>query len=98
MWRQGDVFIDRVQSIPRSAKVRPNLTLAEGEITGHAHRVADSSTATLYADEDDLYLEVTADTAVITHEEHGSVTLDRGAYRVWRQREYTPEEIRTVRD
>jgi hypothetical protein len=37
-------------------------------------------------------------TATLTHEEHAPVTLTTGYYRVWRQREYSPEEIRVVRD
>ena len=97
MWRQGDLLIERVRSVPPSATARPNLILAEGELTGHAHRINSGTAATLFADDDDLYLAV-EDEAVIVHEEHGAVTLDRGHYRVWRQREYSPGEIRTVRD
>jgi hypothetical protein len=41
---------------------------------------------------------VLADSATVTHEEHGPITLPRGTYRVWRQREYSPEAIRVVRD
>jgi hypothetical protein len=34
----------------------------------------------------------------VVHEEHRPITLTSGYYRVWRQREYSPEEIRVVRD
>jgi hypothetical protein len=34
----------------------------------------------------------------IIHEEHSPIPLARGFYRVWRQREYSPQEIRVVRD
>ena len=30
--------------------------------------------------------------------EHGPITLPRGTYRVWQQREYSPEAIRIVMD
>jgi hypothetical protein len=98
MWRQGDIFIARATNIPKEAKPRPGCVLAEGELTGHSHRVAEPGAARLHADAGSLYLEVLADSARVVHDEHGPVTLPRGVYRVWRQREYTPQAIRTVRD
>lgn len=67
-------------------------------MTGHSHRVADSATSRLYRHEAFLYLEVIAAGARVVHDEHSPIALDRGIYRVWRQREYSPEAIRTVRD
>jgi hypothetical protein len=98
LWRQGDIFIESVPAIPKAAAPRPHCVLAEGEITGHSHRVAEQDAARLFAHRTALYLEVLADAATVAHEEHGPVTLPRGAYRVWRQREYSPEAIRVVRD
>jgi hypothetical protein len=34
----------------------------------------------------------------VIHEEHAPIPLPTGYYQVWRQREYTPQEIRIVRD
>jgi hypothetical protein len=34
----------------------------------------------------------------VIHEEHQPITLEPGIYRVWQQREYTPEAIRRVVD
>ena len=98
MWRQGDIFLARATSIPREAEPRPDCVLAEGELTGHSHRVAERGAARLYADGPSLYLEVLAGSARVVHDEHGPVTLPRGVYRVWRQREYTPQAIRFVGD
>jgi hypothetical protein len=98
LWRQGDVFIARVPAIPTDAHPRPHGVLAEGEVTGHSHRVQEAGVARLYATPASLFLEVTADRATVCHEEHGPITLGRGAYRVWQQREYHPEAVRTVRD
>lgn len=98
MWRQGDIFIRPINKIPRGAARRANLVLAEGEVTGHAHRITDRDSAELFAQDGNLFLSVTADTAVITHEEHAPIELPQGNYSVWRQREYTPEAIVTVRD
>lgn len=98
MWRQGDVFIAPIPTIPADAQPRPHCVLAEGEVTGHSHRVKESGVARLFARAGSLFLEVTAVQATVAHEEHGPVTLPRGTYRVWQQREYSPEAIRVVRD
>jgi hypothetical protein len=98
LWRQGDVFMASVASVPKAANPRPHCVLAEGEATGHNHRVADPAAARLYADSASLYLKIVADSATVVHQEHGPITLPRGIYRVWRQREYSPEAIRTIRD
>ena len=98
MWRQGDVFIDRVAAIPREAADRPlpHTVLAHGEVTGHSHRVADP--ASLFAGDGCFYLDIPGETARVVHDEHGTILLDRGVYRVWRQREYTPKRIVVVHD
>lgn len=45
-----------------------------------------------------MFLEVTGETAEVVHEEHATIKLPQGTYRVWRQREYSPTEIRIIRD
>ena len=45
-----------------------------------------------------MYLRVKACGATLIHQEHGPIRLPAGEYRVWRQREYSPKEIRIVRD
>src|SRR5947209_2529079 len=98
MRRQGDVFIAQHRSIARGAKPRPGGVLVEGELTGHSHRVADLRTAEVLAAGEKLLLRVLADATTIVHQEHGPITLSRGTYRVWGQREYFPEAIRRVLD
>lgn len=90
LWRQGDIFIERVFSVPAGAVIQADLVLAEGEITGHSHRVDHPDTANLFEADGQFYLQVIADRADVIHEEHGTITLPRGMYRVWRQREYDP--------
>jgi len=101
VWRQGDVFIISTASIPDDAKPRKPV-LAEGEVTGHAHRLADASRAGVYGLQngkfEELYLNVTEEDATVVHEEHHSVTVPRGSYIVRIQREYHPQEIRRVVD
>jgi len=103
-YRQGDVMLVRCDAIPaeavRRARENGRVILAHGEVTGHAHAVLTDAEAVeaFLADLDgETYLSAAAG-ATIGHEEHGTITLPPGVYRVVRQREYTPTEIRNVED
>jgi hypothetical protein len=98
LYRHGDVLVDQIDEIPVDVVERPHLVLAEGEMTGHSHRIAESCAAELFQAGGAMYLRVTAPTATLIHQEHGPVVLPQGDYRVWCQREYSPKEIRIVRD
>jgi hypothetical protein len=98
MYRHGDVLIAQVGGIPAGAHTRPGAVVAHGEITGHSHRFEDSTAVQLYALAGDLFAEVLAPAARIVHEEHGPISIPRGTYRIWRQREYSPREIRIITD
>ena len=98
MWRHGDVLIAAVEAIPDEAARLGHATLARGELTGHSHRVHERDAAALWEHSGTLYLEVVADGATIVHQEHRPITLPRGVYRVWIQREYSPGAIRRVFD
>jgi hypothetical protein len=45
-----------------------------------------------------MFLTVTGEPAALEHDEHDTITLPPGSYRIVRQREYAPEEIRYVAD
>lgn len=101
MWRHGDVLIRAVNAIPADAEQQATAVLMRGEITGHSHRIEVPDTAEVWECGGVLFVKVVADTARVIHEEHKPITLPRGLYRVWQQREYTPSApkmIRTVRD
>jgi hypothetical protein len=91
MWRQGDVLIERVDSIPTDAAERKDLVLAEGTATGHQHRVEEAKGVRLFERQGTLYLDVFGASARIVHPEHGPIALKRGRYRVWRQREFADD-------
>jgi hypothetical protein len=99
-YRQGDVLVESVATVPPGAvavaRKDGRLVLAEGESTGHAHAIA-SRRAQMLERAGVLYLVLLA-RARLLHEEHGPITLPPGTYRVIRQREYHPEEIRLVAD
>ena len=72
------------------------IVLAEGEATGH-HHVLECEELESWKDSEEIQVRV-SQAATVTHEEHASIGLTKGTYRVTRQREYTPEEIRRVQD
>lgn len=97
VWRQGDVFIISTDAVPPEATPRRPV-LAEGEVTGHAHRLATTDAAAVLGFEGLLFLSVSGDEATVLHQEHAPVTIPRGNYIVRIQREYHPKEIRRVVD
>ncbi|MFH1024526.1 MAG: hypothetical protein V1809_14190 [Planctomycetota bacterium] len=96
-YRQGDVILIRVTKRPEDAKRLKHLVLAEGEVTGHSHRVAGDGAALLEAAGGRRFLDVREE-SILVHEEHGPVTLPPGLFEVKIQREYDPERDRIVRD
>lgn len=105
-YRQGDVGLMRTdEPVPAAAAlVEPDnnrVILAYGEVTGHAHAIA-CDYAKMYRWEDQKdgtvrLLEV-KEGAELRHEEHDTIALPPGRYRVIQQREYHPEAIRNVAD
>lgn len=104
MYRHGDVLINPIKEIPKKLKRVPRdngrVILAYGEVTGHAHAIcAPEKSVTLFQHPDGgTYLRVVGAPAELTHEEHATITLPPGYYRIGHQREYFPEEIRRVVD
>lgn len=102
LFRQGDVLLERVISIPKTAKhvkVEGEIVLAYGEATGHHHAIRNGN-ATLYRDPKTQasYVEIAESLALLEHEEHAPITLEPGIYSVFLQREYHPKDIRSVTD
>ncbi|WP_242055126.1 hypothetical protein [Scytonema hofmannii] len=93
--RQGDVILLPVPQV-EGEKI-PHLTLAEGEVTGHKHRITVGE-AELFKKNDTLYLRVFSDKALLAHEEHKPISIPQGSWMVRIQREYEPEGWRYVAD
>ena len=103
-YRQGDVLIRRVDSLPSNRKKIKRemglVILAHGEVTGHHHSLADEQ-VDLFETASEAgvtYLEVREAMATLTHQEHAPITLEPGKYRVSIQKEYTPAAIVRTRD
>lgn len=101
-YQQGDLLLVVCEEIPVDAVsikqrgVRGHV-LAEGEATGHAHRVDAGDLFVAKDGKHYLRLELPA---TVTHEEHDPVALEPGIYEVDRVREVDPfsEEIRYIAD
>ena len=99
LYRQGDVLFRRIGVIPRAGAVkRENGVIALGEVTGHSHAIDDLQAAEVLDCGEGLYVHVSEDGVAITHQEHGTIELPAGDYQVTIQREYSPDEIRSVVD
>ena len=107
IFRQGDVLLTLVAALPKNVTdVTPSdrIVLAYGEVTGHAHAVADPITrerpngkARFWDAGAERYLQVLKHTT-LRHEEHAPLDLAPGFYKIGHQREYSAEEIRRVAD
>ncbi|MGD9681025.1 MAG: hypothetical protein AB7W16_07575 [Candidatus Obscuribacterales bacterium] len=100
-YRQGDVLLVKLdmQRLPQGAQKQATerrIVLAYGEVTGHAHAI-DSSYASLYEWNGDRLIEAKPG-AKLVHEEHNTIVLEPGFYRVVQQREYEPGSFRPVID
>jgi hypothetical protein len=112
-YRQGDVILVRVsedddRSHDEVKEAKPaGAVLREGEVTGHAHRIKDGSSATLLQFEAKStgygqnrirrFLEVKGHAEII-HEEHGTIVPAPGLYEVVQQREFADGDFVPVRD
>ena len=96
--RQGDVLLDPVAFLPNGAKRTANghIVLALGRATGHTHEVTHPK-ATLHVLGEARYLQLPV-AAELVHQEHATITLAAGVYRVVRQREISALEVRNVED
>lgn len=101
-YRQGDVIIKKIDKLDlEKSSVKENNVIAEGEVTGHAHRITQGEARLLVNDLlQSIGLSVLFDTAILSHEEHEDIVLPRGDYEIKIQREYDwfSKEVRRVAD
>jgi hypothetical protein len=105
--RQGDLVFLRQElssyTLERVQEKEPEKrgVIAEGEATGHHHRIAVLEDAQVFhLGNDESYLRVGPNGVAIVHEEHHPVRLTPGDYKVNRAREfsYLDSVARTVPD
>lgn len=111
LFAQGDLLIERVHDREATGRVLPPAAdgahvLAEGELTGHRHAIHEQ--VVMFRDDGlardipaDLYIghvRVGDEGAKVIHQEHAPIELEKGTYRLRRQRELGPAEARVVLD
>lgn len=93
--RHGDILLAPADLPPGAQQQtrKGDIILALGESTGHAHRIkATPSKASIFVVGEERYL-VVAKPVDLTHEEHGTLTLEPATYKVIQQRQYQPGPV-----
>jgi len=109
-YAQGDIVLERVEDgqirgtiVERDADGA--VVLARGEVTGHRHAFHGGNVVMFRDDAlardmpSELYvghIRVKGESAELRHEEHDTITLPKGTYRVRRQREFDGLEAARV--
>jgi len=111
LFAQGDILIEDLSSAPTSAlgvghRSTKSAIIAEGEASGHCHRLIGEFV--FYRDDalardipSQLYLghiRVGGSKAQLLHEEHATLALNPGVYRVRRQRQLEPTDSALFED
>lgn len=92
LFRHGDILLKEIPTIPEYAEKLDTSILAEGEQTGHNHKLTGSYQ--LYEiknskSETVKFLNVEKSTK-LTHQEHNQLIITPGKYIVVNEREYSP--------
>ena len=97
-YQQGDVLIKKIDYEIKGKKLN-HLTLAEGEKTGHNHQII-SGLGQLIMMDNMMHLQIFSDTALLKHQEHGEIEIQKGDYKIEIVKEYDhfEEETREVLD
>lgn len=102
-WRQGDLYIEKLDAVPRGAVLekKPQAQLAPGTTQGSRHILDSLRGVTVYRLEspsvlDGPILDVATERTV-THPEHGDCVLPPGVYGIFYQRAYA-DELRRQQD
>jgi hypothetical protein len=96
MYRQGDILLvsdDKTKL--QKPTIRKDKVVAYGEVTGHKHEF--EGNVLLLENYGNTYADVMEE-AKLVHDEHETIIIPEGFYRIIRQREYDGENIRQVVD
>lgn len=96
-FQQGDVLIKKIDEMPKKVKKLKTTVIAEGEATGHAHRIIGDGS--LYVLGQTMFLQAKAEVE-LKHEEHDPIKIPPGVYAIDNVREFDhfKQESRKVVD
>lgn len=95
IYRQGDVGIQEIKKLPKGLRVINSPIIKEGEATGHHHKLVKEYNGQFDVLEDlagQKYLQINEPTD-LTHQEHKTITIERGLYFISHEREYNYFEL-----
>lgn len=94
--RQGDILFKRVDET-LTGKDQKQLTIAEGEVTGHHHVLVAEAGSEIIGDKTKFTVK---GKAKLVHPEHDTINFTSGTYVVIQEREfdYISQEIARVQD
>ncbi len=99
--RQGDIYITRIASVPKDARVINDRQLAPGTSQGSRHVVSGAVTVVARINEQSPlqgpFLKSSTD-FIVEHPEHGHIQLPAGDYSCTYQRDFGSEELARIRD
>lgn len=89
-YRHGDLAFEPVKEIKGSeVKFNNSFVLAYGEHSGHKHVITKvRGELKIFKDSSGQYCIDVEDEAKITHEEHKTITIKKGIYKINNEREY----------
>ncbi len=102
-YQQGDVLLFRTDDIPSNAKPRDNGVVAYGEVTGHSHKMKGKAKVLVSKKKgkksEEIFVKVDK-ASNIEHEEHNSLKIPKGNYKVKivRERNHFTAATSAVRD
>ena len=94
LYRHGDLLIKQIDHIPLSAKPLSTSIIAEGEVTGHNHKLYGSHQVYGTSPKHPRIIEPTyfqaKEEISLKHQEHATLKIKKGNYVIIHEREYNP--------
>ena len=94
LYRHGDLLIKQIDHIPLIAKPLSTSIIAEGEITGHNHKLYGSHQVYGTNPKNPRIIEPTyfqaKEEISLKHQEHATLKIKKGNYVIMHEREYNP--------
>jgi len=99
MYRHGDLLITQINAIPEDTVQIHEKIIAEGEISGHKHKLVGSAQVHIRPsflndpinDNSEIWFNA-FDEIKIIHEEHKTLEIPKGVYKVTKEQQFDPFE------
>jgi hypothetical protein len=90
-YRQGDILIEEIKSLPKGLKLKKDNILVHSDSTQHNHTLKSGE---VYQDKkENLFLDVPIKTQIVHTMDHKPINLPKGKYQLVRQVEYLMKDM-----